>query len=159
MTAPRKHTVFPGQFFITTVPMLITTVLGSCVSVCLWDKRTKVAAINHYLLPGTSDDLSGDATRGYLSIHLLVRSLRNRQVQLEDIEAKVFGGSHSLHSTSDIYKVGERNASMAFEILKQYGISVVAHHVGGIVGRKIVFNTSNGKVRMRLLNEVNTGSK
>jgi chemotaxis protein CheD len=131
--------------------MLISTVLGSCVSVCLWDKRTKVAAMNHYLLPGNSDDLSGDTSRGSIAISLLARSLKNRKVQVEDIEAKVFGGAHLPNTGNDIYKVGERNVNMAFEILKQYGITVVAHHVGGDCGRKIVFNTSNGKVRMRLL--------
>lgn len=107
--------------------------------------------MNHYLLPGTSDDLISDASRGSLSISLLVRSLKNRKVQLEDVEAKVFGGSHLINAANDIYKVGERNVNMAFEVLKQYGIPVVAHHVGGERGRKIVFNTSNGKVRMRLL--------
>jgi chemotaxis protein CheD len=131
--------------------MLISTVLGSCIAVCLWDKRTKVAAMNHYLLPGKHDDLSGGATRGYFSIHLMVRSLKNRKVRFEDVEAKVFGGSNSLYARNDIYKIGERNAIMAFEVLKHYGINVVAYHVGGTYGRKIVFNTATGKVRMRLL--------
>ncbi|MEJ1237167.1 chemotaxis protein CheD [Chryseolinea sp. T2] len=131
--------------------MLVFTVLGSCVSVCLWDKRSKVAAMNHYLLPGSSEDHTGDANRGYLSINLMVRSLKNRKVNLRDVEAKVFGGSNSLYKEKDIYKIGERNVAMALELLKQYGISVVAHHVGGEFGRKIVFNTATGKVRMRLL--------
>ena len=151
MTALRKHTVFPGQFFITTVPTLISTVLGSCVSVCLWDKRTNVGAMNHYLLPGDLDDLSGDASRGCSAISLLARSLKNRKVNLGDLEAKVFGGAHLMNTGNDVFKVGERNVSTAFEALKQYGISVSAYHVGGDRGRKIVFNTSNGKVRMRLL--------
>jgi chemotaxis protein CheD len=131
--------------------MLISTVLGSCIAVCLWDKRSKVAAMNHYLLPGKHEDLSADATRGYFSIHLMVRSLRNREVRFEDVEAKVFGGSNSIYTRNDIYKIGERNAAMAFEVLKQYGINVVAYHVGGAYGRRIVFNTATGKVRMRLL--------
>ncbi|MGC3943160.1 MAG: chemotaxis protein CheD [Chryseolinea sp.] len=147
----RRHTVFPGQFFITTVPTLISTVLGSCVSVCLWDRRTKVSAMNHYLLPGSPDEHTGDANRGYSSINLMVRSLRNRTVSLRDVEAKVFGGSNSLYKKNDIYKIGERNVLMAFELLRQCGITVVAHHVGGEHGRKIVFNTATGKVRMRLL--------
>lgn len=131
--------------------MLISTVLGSCVSVCLWDKKKRIAAINHYLLPGSSDNTTGDPNRGYDAIHLLVRSLKNRKVVLSDLEAKIFGGSNSLYKKNDIYKIGERNVSTAFEVLKQYGIAVVAHHVGGELGRKIVFNTSTGKVRMRLL--------
>jgi chemotaxis protein CheD len=133
--------------------MLISTVLGSCVAVCLWDKRTGISAMNHYLLPGSPDDHSGDTNRGFLSISLLIRSLKNRKVNLEDVEAKIFGGSNSLYKKNDVYKIGDRNVAMAFELLKQYGITIVAHHVGGERGRKIVFNTSTGKVRMRLLNK------
>lgn len=131
--------------------MLISTVLGSCVSVCLWDRRTKLAAMNHYLLPGSPEDHTGDVNRGYYSIHVMVRSLRNRQVDLQDVEAKIFGGSNSLYQKNDIYKIGERNVLMAFELLRQCGITVAAHHVGGAYGRKIVFNSATGKVRMRLL--------
>jgi chemotaxis protein CheD len=143
--------VFPGQFLITSVPTLISTVLGSCVSVCLWDKETKIGAMNHYLLPGTSSDSNNDANRGISSIQILIRSLLNRKVSIENLEAKVFGGCNSIYKDHDPFKVGERNAKIAFEILKHYNISVAAHHTGGSQGRKIVFNTSNGKVRMRLL--------
>ena len=147
----KKHIVFPGQFIITSVPTLISTVLGSCVSVCLWDKMSKIGAMNHYLLPGTDEDDASNANRGLSSTRLLIRSLVNRKVRLENVEAKVFGGCNSLSVNNDCFKVGERNITMALEVLKGYNIAVTAQHVGGGHGRKIVFNTSTGKVRMRLL--------
>ncbi|HEX6889471.1 MAG TPA: chemotaxis protein CheD [Chryseolinea sp.] len=150
----RKHIIFPGQFVITSVPTLISTVLGSCVSVCLWDRETKIAGMNHYLLPGTSEDEAGNSNRGLTSIRMLIRSMNNRRIKLGNLEAKVFGGCNSLYRDNDLYKVGERNVSIALEVLKDYNIHVSAQHVGGQYGRKIVFNTSTGKVRMRLL--VNT---
>ncbi len=107
--------------------------------------------MNHYLLPGTPEDNAGDSNRGMTSILLLIRSLVNRQVRLENIEAKVFGGCNSLYRNNDCFKVGERNVSMALEMLRDYNIRISAQHVGGAYGRKIVFNTSTGKVRMRLL--------
>ncbi len=147
----RKHIVFPGQFVITSVPSLISTVLGSCVSVCLWDRETRIGAMNHYLLPGTTQDEPGNANRGLTSVALLIRSMTNRNVQLQNIEAKVFGGCNSLYQNYDHFKVGERNIAVAMEVLKDFGIVVTGQHVGGHVGRKIVFNTATGKVRMRLL--------
>lgn len=147
----RRHTVFPGQFIITSVPMLVSTVLGSCVSVCLWNRVTKVGAMNHYLLPGTENDKVNDASRGLPSIRMLVHSLLNRKLRLEDFDAKVFGGCNSLYIDHDGFSVGERNIAMAFDVLKSFNITVAAQHVGGCYGRKIVFNTSTGKVRMRLL--------
>jgi chemotaxis protein CheD len=152
----KKHIVFPGQFIITSVPTLISTVLGSCVSVCLWDKESKVAAMNHYLLPGNEDDDASNANRGLSSTRILIRSLINRKVRLENLEAKVFGGCNSLYINHDTFKVGERNITMALEVLKSYNIAITAQHVGGGYGRKIVFNTATGKVRMRLLNKLST---
>lgn len=147
----RKHIVFPGQFVITSAPSLISTVLGSCVSVCLWDRETSIAGMNHYLLPGTLDDDAGNSNRGLSSIRMLIRSMINRRVDLCNVEAKVFGGCNSLYRNNDLYKVGERNVTTALDVLRDYNIQVSAQHVGGPYGRKIVFNTSTGKVRMRLL--------
>ncbi|HEV8515517.1 MAG TPA: chemotaxis protein CheD [Cyclobacteriaceae bacterium] len=147
----KKLIVFPGQMVITTVPSLISTVLGSCVSVCLWDRVTKTGAMNHYLLPGTEKDEAGNTNRGLTSVPLLISAMLNRNVRRENIEAKVFGGCNSLYIQSDTYKVGERNISIAMELLRDLGIKLTAHHVGGSYGRKIVFNTDTGKVRMRLL--------
>ena len=150
MTELKKHIVFPGQFIITSVPTLISTVLGSCVSVCLWDKASKVGAMNHYLLPGTDEDV-GNPNRGLSSTRILIRSLINRRVRLENVEAKVFGGCNSLAINNDCFKVGERNITMALDVLKSYNIAVTAQHVGGGYGRKIVFNTETGQAFMKLL--------
>jgi chemotaxis protein CheD len=147
----RKQVIFPGQFVITSIPSLISTVLGSCVSVCLWCRETHTSGMNHYLLPGTTEDDPGNANRGITSIRLLIRSLINRKISLENLEAKVFGGCNSLYKNSDYFKVGERNIAIAITTLKECNVKVTAHHVGGSYGRKIVFNTLTGKVRMRLL--------
>jgi chemotaxis protein CheD len=153
MTNLRKHVILPGQFVITSSPTLISTVLGSCVSVCLWDKSTGIGAMNHYLLPGKPEDEVGNPNRGLSAIHLLIRSMINRNVKLDKLEAKVFGGCNSLYNENDYYKVGQRNIEMALDILRKYNIRISAQHVGGCHGRKIVFNTSTGKVKMRLLNK------
>jgi chemotaxis protein CheD len=107
--------------------------------------------MNHFLLPGSFEDDAGNANRGLTSMRLLIHSMINRQVKIENIEAKVFGGCNSLYRNNDLYKIGERNAKVAFDILKEFDIQVRAEHIGGAYGRKIVFNTATGKVRMRLL--------
>ena len=63
----------------------------------------------------------------------------------------MFGGCNSLYQNSDLYKIGERNAAIAIELLKSYDIKIAAHHTGGPYGRKIVMNSTTGKVHMRLL--------
>ena len=41
----------PGQIFVSAESYAVTTILGSCVSACLWDPLTKIGGINHFLLP------------------------------------------------------------------------------------------------------------
>ena len=47
------HCVYlhPGQLVVATQPMQVTTILGSCVAVCLWDPPLGIGGTNHYLLP------------------------------------------------------------------------------------------------------------
>ena len=151
MNSLEKNTLLPGKILVATKPTLISTLLGSCVAVCLWDKRLRIGGMNHYLLPGTEHGDVGDSNRGVSSIRMLLDEFISLQSYPVDLEAKIFGGCNSLYRNNDRYKIGERNIAIAFDMMKGVGIPVIAHHTGGAHGRKIVFNTSNGKVRMRLL--------
>jgi chemotaxis protein CheD len=148
-----KYILLPGKIIVATTPSIISTLLGSCVAVCLWDKRLHIGGMNHYLLPENETGDSGNANRGSSSIRMLLDAMISNHANPHDIEAKIFGGCNSLYKNNDLFKIGERNIAIAFEIMKGVGIPVVAQHTGGAFGRKIVFNTSNGKVRMRLLNQ------
>jgi chemotaxis protein CheD len=146
-----RHTLLPGEFVIASAPTLISTILGSCVSICLWDRDLKLGGMNHYLLPGVGDEDAGNPDRGIASAPMLIMSMFDRNAKIESMEAKVFGGCNSLYREKNVFKIGERNVAIAFSILKDYNINVTASNVGGSYGRKIVFNTTTGKVRMRLL--------
>ncbi|NLW67888.1 MAG: chemoreceptor glutamine deamidase CheD, partial [Bacteriovoracaceae bacterium] len=43
--------IYPGEFYVSTQD-IIATVLGSCISVCIKDKKTGLAGMNHFMLPG-----------------------------------------------------------------------------------------------------------
>jgi chemotaxis protein CheD len=42
--------------------------------------------------------------------------------------------------------IGDRNITLAFQMLEEFRITVVATDVGGRVGRKIIMNTGTGVV-------------
>jgi chemotaxis protein CheD len=151
MTIRKKQFLMEGQLMITTVPVEIITILGSCVSVCLYDKRQQIAGINHYLMPGSLEDEAGNAHKGHGAIRMLVKSMLNRKCEIGDLQAKVFGGSNSINKEDTKFDIGRRNIEVALELLKESNIPVVASHTGGVYGRKIIFNTGTGKVLMRLL--------
>src|SRR6185503_16258878 len=37
----------PGRLYASAGPVQVTTILGSCVAVCLWDAHERVGGINH----------------------------------------------------------------------------------------------------------------
>lgn len=147
----KKYFITDGQFIITTVPAHINTVLGSCVSVCVWDKKLKIGGMNHYLMPGSELSTAGNPNHGYTAIPMLIRSMINRGAQRENMEAKIFGGCNSWVHRDHLFAVGAKNVDMADLLLKAAGISIAAQHTGGVYGRKIVFNTLTGKVKVYLL--------
>ena len=51
-----RHFLYPGQVFVTREPIVISTILGSCAAVCLWDRHKKAGGMNHYLLPDGQAD-------------------------------------------------------------------------------------------------------
>jgi len=47
----RRIFLHAGQISVATEPTEITTILGSCVAICLWDPGSGVGGMNHYMLP------------------------------------------------------------------------------------------------------------
>jgi chemotaxis protein CheD len=149
----KSYFLMPSQSLITTMPSEIVTVIGSCISVCLWDSEAMIGGMNHYLLPGSAADHTTDQSRGYTAIPLLIRSMINRGCHVETLEAKIFGGCNSLYRDFDRYEVGKRNTQMAIIKLMEAHIPIVARSTGGAYGRRISFNTGTGKAGMQLLNK------
>jgi chemotaxis protein CheD len=147
----KQYFITDGQFLITTVPATIHTVLGSCVSVCLWDRKLRMAGMNHFLLPGSTASAAGNPNHGYTSIPMLIRSMINRKAQIENMEAKIFGGCNSWLRDNNLFTVGKKNIEVANLLLREAGIKITAQDTGGIYGRKIVFNTYIGKVKVHML--------
>jgi len=48
-------TLWAGDIFVSEKQIRMTTVLGSCVSVCLFDRLRCFGGMNHYLLPSPGE--------------------------------------------------------------------------------------------------------
>lgn len=147
----KKNRVFllPGQFHVSTEPAEITTILGSCVAVCLWDVTLQAGGMNHYLLPTSSGD--GSSMRyGDAAIPTLLEQMVGLGCRTRNLVAKLFGGA-ALFQTSDRYlpSLGAKNMAVAQFFMKKSGIPVIAQDTGGNAGRKIVFHTGSGDVWSR----------
>jgi len=141
----------PGQLFVSPEPHTMTTILGSCVAVCLWDPVLRAGGANHYLLPQDVGDGLASARFGSVAIHRLIEGLQALGSQKQDLRAKVFGGACVIDAFAQGTHLGTENADLGLRILRQEGIPVVAEDVGGRRGRKVIFHTDSGLVLVRLI--------
>lgn len=148
--SPKKtHYLFPGALFAPAEPHLVTTVLGSCVSVCLWDPVASTGGINHYLLPLWNGEGLPTPKYGNIAIAKLVERMLELGCNKKRLQAKIFGGAAMWQSTEGLISVGDRNIALALDLLEEQKIPVIGSDVGGHLGRKIIFNTETGGVLLR----------
>jgi len=157
----------PGEWYCGQEPVLITTVLGSCVAVTMFNRQTRLAAMCHALMPACGEkrhcrQLCDEFSR-YTSciVPRMAEVYFERGIAAGSIEVKLFGGSHSLSTDSrDSLKVGTRNLDHAMTSIRKDGLKLVKWDVGGSKGRKLLFDTYSGGVLMKRLNpnaETGTG--
>lgn len=147
--ATRRHYLYPGTLFVHRNQHLVTTVLGSCVSVCLWNKTAMLGGINHYLLPLWNGEGLPTPKYGNIAIEKLVEKVRAISSPGDKLVAKVFGGASMWEKTEGLLAIGQRNIEYATETLETHDIPIVSSDVGGYQGRKIIFDTATGTVMMR----------
>ena len=151
--ATKEHYLYPGNIFASTEPHIVTTVLGSCVSVCLWDSRMHAGGINHYMLPLWNGEGLATPKYGNIAISKLYEKMLSLGCRHKDLRAKIFGGGEVLAVTNAVLNVGERNIIIARDMLKELKISIISSDVGGRTGRKMLFNTSTGSVMLKKLSK------
>ncbi|OQX86585.1 chemotaxis protein CheD [candidate division KSB1 bacterium 4484_87] len=145
----KEHFLFPGNIFVSGESHWVTTILGSCVSVCLWDPARKIGGINHFLLPFWNGLGLASPKYGNIAIEKLIEKILRKGCNIENLRAKIFGGAAILQSANNEKHIGLKNIALAKEYLESKKIPIVASDVGGIFGRRIKFNTSTGVVLVK----------
>ena len=140
----------PGGICCPNEPAVVTTILGSCVAVCLWDKRQRIGGINHYLLPRCGS-APPSPRYGDVAFSRLLLAMQRAGCQDEHLRAKVFGGAAVLPFGAHADTVGTQNVDVALEVLRAQGIPVVARRTGGRRGLFLRFHTALGRVMVREL--------
>ena len=129
---------------------MVTTILGSCVAVCLWDRRCRIGGMNHFVLPCCRDAVP-TSRYGDVAFTRLLAGLERLGCQRPDLRAKVFGGAAVLPVGEQADTVGAQNVGAALEALSAHKIPVVARRTGGQRGLFLRFHTEVGRVLVREL--------
>lgn len=149
--------ILPGEFFVAAEDIVLSTVLGSCVAACIWDRSAAIGGMNHFMLPGAEspsaagDDPVGLAGRyGAFAMEKLINELIKRGGRKSNLEAKVFGGGHVMRNFTTL-NVGERNARFVLEFLRTEGIRVASQDLLDVYPRRVVFFPVSGRALCKKL--------
>ena len=146
-----QHFLYPSSLFVSKEPYLVKTILGSCVAICIWDKRLKIGGLNHYMLPTWNGNDLASPKYGNIAIDKLIEKMVFFGSRVEDLQAKVFGGGEMMDTGKRKMLIGERNIRIAKLMLEERKIPIIASGTGGKLGRKILFFTDTGEVRHKFL--------
>lgn len=140
--------VNPGAWAVETQQPL-STLLGSCVAVCLFDPLLKIGGINHFMLPDMGRSKHGDVDSllsGNFAMEALLNALLNKGAKKVRLQAKAFGGGTIIDTDGGSLSIGMRNANFAKEWLQREGLPLLSSDFLGPWSRKIIFLPSNGEV-------------
>lgn len=149
--------ILPGEFFVSREPMVVYTVLGSCISACIRDPIAGVGGMNHFMLPEPqehrpSDAWGGESTRyGSFAMEQLINGILTRGGMKHRLEVKLFGAGRIYEGNLD---VGARNTAWVLSYLKTEGFSIATSALGDVFPRKVYYFTHSGRVLVKKIEKI-----
>jgi chemotaxis protein CheD len=134
----------PGYIYIAKKPTIISTVTGSSVVVCIYDRKLKMGGVNHFLYPKAEKKEEATALFGNAATLNLIRMMIDNGSKTKHLEAQIMGGAHNPEISP--INMGRRNVMAARRVLLKKGIRIVSEDVEGNKGRKIVFHTNINEI-------------
>jgi chemotaxis protein CheD len=152
--------VSQGDFYISQNPReVITTVLGSCIAVCVRDPDLKLGGMNHFLLPKGDEsrgrNANDDLRYGSYSIERLINSIMAHGGRRDRLEIKIFGGATI---SSDYARIGSMNADFVETYLAREGMPVAGSDVRGNLPRRVIYYPTTGKAMVGSSRDPGTSS-
>jgi chemotaxis protein methyltransferase CheR len=143
-----------GQLYAASTPTRIVTTLGSCVAACLFDPKSRIGGMNHFMLPGHDIDPTASARYGVHAMELLINEIMKLGGDPRRLHAKLFGGARLLGLATCAGDIAQRNCDFVRQFLHTERIPIVAQRLGGIQPLRVHFQTDSGKALVKILDPV-----
>ncbi|MGI3171491.1 chemotaxis protein CheD [Pseudooceanicola sp. C21-150M6] len=130
---------------------VITTILGSCVAVCLWDPVNMIGGMNHILVARTTVNGMPSDFAGVNAMELLINGIVRKGGVRGNLCAKIFGGARMVRGLSD---VGQANGEFALNFLSRENISCLNASLGGTTARQIKFYPGSGRAMQKTVSAI-----
>ncbi|WP_051261439.1 chemotaxis protein CheD [Desulfovibrio inopinatus] len=154
-----------GECIFTSRPLIISTVLGSCVGATLYHPRTGFAAMFHAMLPSIENARNPNQPCNFVdnALESLFARFELRKISVRSLTVRLFGGGLTMYSDEkrqfgEILDVGRKNVEMARSILSKRGLDVACEDVLGNQGRKVLFYTKTGDTWMKFVSSTHKNS-
>ncbi|MDO5562479.1 MAG: chemotaxis protein CheD [Synergistaceae bacterium] len=134
---------------------LLCSALGSCVGVCLYDRRRLVCGVVHVLLPlsGMFPLQNNPPKFADQGVEFLIKQMERHGSARRDLTAKIVGGAALFefkHKTM-LANIGTRNVETVKSELQRLNIPITAEDTGDVYGRSVIFDPANGDLHVRAL--------
>jgi chemotaxis protein CheD len=133
----------PGYLYLTQEPTLIYAVMGSAVTVCLWDRHNRFGGVAHFLYPRLSRGDKATAQYGNVAVLTLIKLMLADGSDRSFLEAQLFGGGDP--ASFEAKTLGNQNVLTARKVLARQGVPIISEDVGGTKGRKLVFKSDTNE--------------
>lgn len=148
----------PGDIYVSDMPTMVSTILGSCIALTIFNKRLKIGGICHAMLPKSPYAKEHSVFR-YVdsSIFYMLNKFERLGIRRDEIELKLLGGADVIDRVNDdTASIGQKNIEIALEIIRNENLQLTVSDVGGKMGRKVHFYTHTGKVLLKRINSVHS---
>lgn len=147
--AMRRVPIVQGEHAVVSeANVIVSTVLGSCIAVCLQDSVSRIGGMNHFLLgePSAGHDVSPQDMQRYgvHAMEVLINALMARGASRDRLKAHIYGGANVV---AGLGSIGSQNASFARRFCQTEGIAIAHEDVGGNFARRVEFLAYEGKSR------------
>ncbi|NQT24966.1 chemotaxis protein CheD [candidate division KSB1 bacterium] len=136
-------------------PIVLKTVVGSCIALCLWDPKVRIGGMAHIVMPKKNGDV--DAPIGKYAdtgVRSLLKQMTQNGANISRLHAMCIGGaSMFMQSGKNGSSIGSRNVEAVKQELQVLGIEITTEAVGGIMGRKVSMNCNDGSITITTLQQ------
>lgn len=150
------HTVKikPGEFYVSDKSLVIGTVLGSCISACIYDSTLGIGGMNHFMLPstGTERDQERSLRYGLYAMEQLINELLKQGCSYDNLKIKLTGGGDMLPGMRSI---GKQNIRFILNYINDEDLKLISSDLGGHQARRVAFFPAEGRMLVSKLSKLN----
>jgi chemotaxis protein CheD len=145
--------VLPGEFYISKEDIVLSTVLGSCISVCIYDPLLDFGGMNHFMLPASSeqDDIERPLRYGLFAMEQLINGMMKNGCTRENMQIKVTGGGALI---SGLISIGTQNINFIKKYIVEENLQLISIDLGGDQARRVAYFPKTGRMLVKKLSHL-----